>query len=51
VIADKAYSHRSTRITLRDKRIRVVIPEKSDQVAHRKAKGSVKRPRFYAASF
>jgi transposase len=39
VIADKAYSHRSTRITLRNKGIRVVIPEKSDQVALRKANG------------
>jgi transposase len=39
VIADKAYSHRCTRITLRNKGIRVVIPEKSDQVALRKANG------------
>lgn len=40
VIADKAYSHPWTRIALRRRRIRVVIPEKSDQLAHRKAKGS-----------
>ena len=53
VIADKAYSHRSTRITLRNQRIRVVIPEKSDQVAHRKAKGSAggRPPTFDANTY
>jgi transposase len=40
VIADKAYSHPSTREALRRKGIRVVIPERSDQIAYRKAKGS-----------
>lgn len=40
VIADKAYSHPSTRIALRRRGIRVVIPEKNDQLAYRKAKGS-----------
>ncbi len=40
VIADKAYSHPSTRRALRRKGIRVVIPEKSDQIAHRASKGS-----------
>jgi transposase len=40
VIADKAYSHPSTRIALRSKKIRVVIPEKSDQIARRQGKGS-----------
>lgn len=39
VIADKAYSHPSTRSTLRRRGIRAVIPERSDQIAHRKAKG------------
>ena len=39
VIADKAYSHPSTRSALRAKRIRSVIPLKSDQIAYRKAKG------------
>jgi transposase len=53
VNADKAYSHRSTRITLRDKRIRVVIPQKSDQVTHRKAKGSAggRPPTFDANTY
>lgn len=40
VIADKAYSHPSTRSALRRRGIRVVIPQKSDQIAHRRAKGS-----------
>ena len=40
VIADKAYSHPSTRKALRRRGIRVVIPEKSDQIAHRANKGS-----------
>ena len=40
VIADKAYSHPSTRKALRRRGIRVVIPEKSDQIAHRTSKGS-----------
>jgi transposase len=39
VIADKAYSHPSTRQALRHKGIKATIPERSDQVAHRKAKG------------
>jgi transposase len=39
VIADKAYSHPSTRKALRRRGIRVVIPERSDQIAHRAAKG------------
>ncbi len=39
VIADKAYSHPSTRLALRRRGIRVVIPEKSNQIAYRKAKG------------
>lgn len=48
VIADKAYSHTSTRIALRRRGIREVIPEKSDQIAYRKAKGRVggRPPRF-----
>ncbi len=40
VIADKAYSHPSTRRALRRRGIRVVIPEKSDQITHRTKKGS-----------
>ncbi len=53
VIADKAYSHRSTRIALRSKGIRVVIPEKSDQQSHRKALGrhGGRPPRFDATAY
>ena len=40
VLADKAYSHPSTRAQLRARRIRHTIPERSDQQARRKAKGS-----------
>ncbi|WP_407939523.1 IS5 family transposase [Nocardia terrae] len=39
VIADRAYSAASNRSLLRRKRIRTVIPERSDQVANRKRKG------------
>ena len=40
VTADKAYAHRPTRQALRRRRIKATIPEKSDQIARRKAKGS-----------
>ena len=40
LLADKAYSHPSTRTALRARRIPHTIPERSDQIAHRKAKGS-----------
>jgi transposase len=39
LLADKAYSHPSTRTYLRSKRIAHTIPERSDQIARRKAKG------------
>ncbi len=37
---DKAYSSRATRAQLRRRRIGAVIPEPSDQIAHRKRRGS-----------
>lgn len=40
VIADKAYSHPSTRQALRDRHIRFVSPERDDQIARRAAKGA-----------
>ncbi|MFD6771187.1 transposase, partial [Micromonospora chalcea] len=39
MIADKGYAHDSTRRALRQRGIRHVIPERSDQVARRAAKG------------
>lgn len=40
VAADKAYSARASRAYLRRRRIKAVIPEKDDQAANRKKKGS-----------
>jgi transposase len=40
VLADKAYSHPSTRSALRGRGIRFTSPEKSDQIARRKTKGT-----------
>ena len=40
MLADKAYSHPSTRSELRSRRIKHTIPERSDQIERRKAKGS-----------
>lgn len=40
LLADKAYSHPSTRKHLRALRIPHTIPERSDQIAHRKTKRS-----------
>lgn len=40
VVADKAYSHPSTRTALRRKHIKAVIPQRSDQIEHRARRGS-----------
>jgi putative transposase len=40
LLGDKAYSHPSTRQRLRQRRIPCAIPERSDQIKRRKAKGS-----------
>jgi putative transposase len=40
LLADKAYSHDSTRARLRQLKIAHTIPERSDQIERRKAKGS-----------
>lgn len=40
IAADKAYSSRATRAYLRRRQIQAVIPEKTDQAANRKKKGS-----------
>lgn len=39
LLADKAYSVRAHRTHLRARAIKVVIPEKSDQIAHRQRRG------------
>ena len=48
VLADKAYSHPSTRAAMRRRGIRFTSPQKSNQIAHRHAKGSRggRPPRF-----
>lgn len=48
VLADKAYSHPSTRAALRGRGTSFTSPEKSDQIARRQAKGSRggRPPRF-----
>ena len=40
VLADKAYSHPSTRAALRARGIKFTSPERRDQIKHRRAKGS-----------
>jgi transposase len=40
VIGDKAYSSRAIRTELRSRRVKAVIPQPSDQIAHRKRRGS-----------
>jgi transposase len=50
LLGDKAYSHPSTRKTLRSRRIKHTIPERKDQIGRRKAKGSAGgRPPAFAA--
>lgn len=40
VLADKACTHPSTRKTLRERGVKATIPERADQIARRKTKGS-----------
>lgn len=40
VIGDKAYSSRGNRAMLRARRVKTVIPQPSDQIAHRKRRGT-----------
>jgi putative transposase len=53
LLADKAYSHPSTRKHLRTLKIPHTIPERSDQIDHRKSKGSAggRPPAFDAATY
>lgn len=53
LIADKAYSHPSTRESLRRKGIRTVIPQRSDQIKHRRKRGAAggRPPAFDAEAY
>ena len=53
VLADKAYSARANRAYLRRRRIGCTIPEKDDQVAHRRRRGQAggRPPKFDAATY
>ena len=53
VVADKAYSHPSTRVAMRAKGIRFTSPERADQQARRQTKGSAggRPPTFNAESY
>jgi transposase len=53
VRADKAYSSRAIRNQLRRRKIIAVIPQPSDQIAHRKRRGSAggRPPAFDAADY
>ena len=53
LIGDKAYSSRGTRQLLRNKRVKTVIPQPSDQIAHRKRRGSAggRPPSFDAETY
>ena len=53
LLGDKAYSSRAIRTLLRTKRVKTVIPQPSDQIAHRKRRGSAggRPPAFDAATY
>ena len=53
VIGDKAYSSRAIRADLRSRGIRALIPQPSDQIAHRKRRGSAggRPPAFDAKTY
>lgn len=53
LLGDKAYSSRANRDLLRSKRVTTVIPQPSDQIAHRKRRGSAggRPPAFDATTY
>lgn len=53
LVADKAYSTRAHRAALRGRGIRVVVPERADQVANRKRRGRAggRPPAFDARAY
>jgi putative transposase len=53
LLGDKAYSSRAIRSTLRTRRIKAVIPQPADQIAHRKRRGCAggRPPAFDAEAY
>lgn len=53
LLGDKAYSSRANRELLRSKRVKTVIPQPSDQIGHRKRRGSAggRPPAFDPAAY
>ena len=53
LLGDKAYSSRANRDLLRGKRIKTVIPQPDDQIAHRRRRGSAggRPPNFDATTY
>lgn len=53
LLGDKAYSSRANRELLRSKRIKTVIPQPDDQIAHRRRRGSAggRPPNFDATTY
>jgi len=53
VIGDKAYSSRAIRTELRSRGVKAVIPQPSDQIAHRTRRGSAggRPPAFDAVTY
>lgn len=53
LLGDKAYSSRAIRGLLRGKRVTTIIPQPSDQIAHRKRRGSAggRPPTFDATTY
>jgi len=53
LFGDKAYSSRGIRAMLRARGVRAVIPQPSDQIAHRKRRGSAggRPPRFDSLAY
>jgi transposase len=53
LLGDKAYSSRANRELLRTKRIKTVIPEPADQIAHRQRRGTAggRPPAFDATAY
>lgn len=53
LLGDKAYSSRANRALLRGKRVKAVIPQRSDEIGHRQRRGSAggRPPAFDAVAY